>query len=298
MTVSNTEINRDINVILVAYGSVAALSEALGTLGSSSPVVVIDNQSSPESKKAAADAGTRYVDPGRNLGFAAAVNLALTCLPDADADVLLLNPDARITPAELAKLHAELRSRPQVACVAPVQHTPEAAGPVRSHWPWHTPAGAWLEAIGLARRRLGSERYFLGGAVLLLRRAALVDVGVFDERFFLYGEDEDWQRRPLDRGWRVRLCPEATAVHRSGGTESDPTRLQLRLHSSLERYMRKWFGRSGWELYRAGMLFGLVLRALARRGRRGHTARRLGRIYLAGPDRMARRAGAVPERGG
>lgn len=57
MTVSNTEINRDINVILVAYGSVAALSEALGTLGSSSPVVVIDNQSSPESKKAAADAG-------------------------------------------------------------------------------------------------------------------------------------------------------------------------------------------------------------------------------------------------
>ncbi len=127
-----------------------------------------------------------------------------------------------------------------------------------------------------------------------MRRAALADVGLFDERFFLYGEDEDWQRRAVDRGWRVRLCPEVTAVHGSGGTESDPARLQLRLHASLERYVRKWFGGGGWALFRAGTLFGLALRALSRRGPRGRSARRLARLYVAGPDRMARRAGAVP----
>ncbi|HLM95624.1 MAG TPA: glycosyltransferase family 2 protein [Acidimicrobiales bacterium] len=287
-----------VNVIVVAYGPVAALTEALETLGAGVSVVVVDNASSSATEHAVAGAGARYVDPGRNLGFAAAVNRAMALLPDAEADVLLLNPDARITPSELQRLHAELLTRPDVACVAPVQHRPGTGGPSRAHWPWHTPGGAWADAVGLGRRRLDSERYFLGGAVLLLRRRALTEVGLFDERFFLYGEDEDWQRRALDRGWRVRLCPEVTAVHGSGGTESDPARLQLRLHASLERYMRKWFGVGGWELYRAGMLFGLVPRALLGRGRRRRSARRLARLYVRGPDRMAQRAGAVPGPGG
>ena len=289
---------RDPEVIVVAYGPVAAVAEALEALGPGVSVVVVDNASSPATRDAVTGAGARYVDPGRNLGFAAAVNLAMTRLSDTDADVLLLNPDARITSGELERLHAELRARPDVACVAPLQHHPASGAPSRAHWPWHTPWGAWAEAIGLSRRRLNSERYFLGGAVLLLRRSALTEVGLFDERFFLYGEDEDWQRRALDRGWHVRLCPEVTAVHGSGGTESDPARLQLRLHASLERYVRKWFGSTGWAVYRAGTLFGLVPRALVRRGRPAQTARRLTRLYVRGPDRSARRAGAVPGRGG
>jgi len=289
---------RDLDVIVVAYGPVAGVAEALETLGPGPSVVVVDNASSSATRAVVSASGARYVDPGRNLGFAAAVNLAMTRLAHTDADVLLLNPDARITSGELERLHAELHSRPDVACVAPRQHLPGSEAPSRAHWPWHTPMGAWAEAIGLSRRRLDSERYFLGGAVLLLRRSALADVGLFDERFFLYGEDEDWQRRAVDRGWRIRLCPEVTAVHGSGGTESDPARLQLRLHASLERYVRKWFGSGGWAFYRAGTLFGLVPRALVRSGRRGQTARRLTRLYVAGPDRTARRAGAVPGPGG
>ena len=87
-----------------------------------------------------------------------------------------------------------------------------------------------------------------------------------------------------------------TAEHGAGGTESDGDRLQLRLHASTERFIRKWYGTMGWELYRAGTLFGLVLR-LARRGagRRRRTAR-LARLYVTGPDRTARRTGAVPAR--
>jgi GT2 family glycosyltransferase len=283
-----------LDVVIVAYGPPDALTRALATLGDAYPVWVVDNSSSPANAEIATKAGAQYIDPGANLGFAAAVNVGLARLPDPARDVLLLNPDARIDPAELERLHAELLARPDLACAAPAQHFPGSTSPSRARWPWHTPAGAWAEAIGLTRRRLASSRYYVGGAVLLLRKAALAEVGTFDERFFLYSEDEDWQRRAVQRGWHVWLCPDVVAEHGAGGTESDGVRLQLRLHASIERFVRKWYGPVGWELYRAGTLFGLALRVAARRGQARRRSARLARLYVTGPDRAARRAGVVP----
>jgi GT2 family glycosyltransferase len=283
-----------LDVVVVAYGPPDALHGALAALEGARPVVVVDNGSSPATADVARTAGARYVDPGANLGFAAAVNVALALLDDPARDVLLLNPDARIRPGELARLHDELGAHPDVACVAPAQYGDDGRTPSRARWPWHTPAGAWAEAVGLSRRRLESSRYFLGGAVLLMRKAALAEVGGFDERFFLYSEDEDWQRRALSCGWRVRFCPELAAHHGAGGTETDLARHRLRLHAAIERYVRKWYGRGGWALYRAGTLFGLSMRLVAQRGQRRRATVRLARLYLAGPDRAARRAGAVP----
>jgi GT2 family glycosyltransferase len=284
------------DVVIVAYGAPDGLAQALATLADTHPVCVVDNSSSPANAEIARTAGAQYVDAGANLGFAAAVNVGLARLRDPGRNVLLLNPDARISPTELERLEAELLAHPDVACVAPAQHIPGSTSPSRARWPWHTPAGAWAEAVGLSRRRLASSRYFVGGAVLLLRKTALADVGTFDERFFLYSEDEDWQRRAVERGWHVRLCPDVVAEHGAGGTESDVARLQLRLHASIERFVRKWYGTAGWELFRAGTLFGLALRLMARGGQRRRRAARLARLYLTGPDRAARRAGAVPPR--
>jgi GT2 family glycosyltransferase len=281
-------------VVVVAYGPADSLADALSALQDDYRVLVVDNSSSAATAGAAHRAGARYVDAGANLGFAAAVNVALSHLTSAGRDVLLLNPDARIDSGALARLHDQLLAQRDLACVAPAQHAPGSDRTSRARWPWHTPAGAWAEAIGLSRRRLRSPRYFLGGAVLLLRRAAIDEVGGFDERFFMYSEDEDWQRRALARGWRVRLCPEVSAEHAAGGTERDATRHQLRLHGAIERYVRKWYGPLGWTAYRAGTLFGLALRLAAQRGPRRAATTRLARVYLTGPDRAARRAGAVP----
>ena len=159
-----------VDVVVVAFGSPDSLAEALLTLGGANPVVVVDNSSSPETAVVVRSAGATYVDPGTNLGFASAVNVALATLADRRRDVLLLNPDARIEPDQLALLHRELIDHPDVACVAPAQHTPGSASPSRARWPRHTPAGAWADALGLSRHRLESSRYFLGGAVLLLRK--------------------------------------------------------------------------------------------------------------------------------
>ena len=283
-------------VVVVAYGPTAPLAGALGALDGRYPVIVVDNGSSAETAALCARSGVRYVDGGGNLGFTAGVNVALDALDalgGGRGDVLLLNPDARIRPDAVERLRTLLHADGRVGCAGPALYTPGTSAPSRSRWPWHTPVGAWAEALGMARRRLDTSRYFLGGAVLLLRRDALDEVGRFDERFFLYGEDEDWQRRARALGWRPLYCPEVTAEHGGGGTEDDPRRLRLRLHASTERFVRKWYGPAGWACYRAAWVVGFSLRSLTGRGGRRRAAR-LARLYAAGPDRVARRAGVLP----
>ena len=283
-------------VVVVAYGPISPLAGALDALEGRYPVIVVDNSSSRETAALCAHTGARYVDSGVNLGFTAGVNVALEAIDAPGAqrgDVLLLNPDARITPDAVERLRTRLRADERTACAGPALYAPGTSVPARSRWPWHTPVGAWAEALGMARRRLDTPRYFLGGAVLLIRRDALDEVGRFDERFFLYGEDEDWQRRARALGWRSLFCPDVAAEHGGGGTEDDPGRLRLRLHGSIERYVRKWYGPAGWACYRAAWVLGFALRALSGRGGRRRTAR-LARLYVVGPDRAARRAGVLP----
>jgi hypothetical protein len=56
------------------------------------------------------------------------------------------------------------------------------------------------------------------GACMLLRRAAVQDVGPFDEGFFLFSEEVEWMRRAADRGWSVVFTPRARCVHVGGAT--------------------------------------------------------------------------------
>lgn len=284
---------RPLHVVVVAYGSPELLAEALATLGGGFPVTVVDNASDAATAELSAAAGARYVDPGRNLGFAGGVNRALGEIAIPATDVLLLNPDARIEREALERLHDELDADPRLACVAPAHRSPGGERIAVSTWPWHTPLRGWAEALGLGRRT--PKHTFLSGAVLLLSGRALAEVGAFDERFFLYAEEEDWQRRALRRGFSIRHCGDVVVVHGAGGTDTDGRRLQLRLHAATERYLRKWYGPLGWAVYRSGMIVGQSARAIARRGPGRRRARELAALYVAGPDRSARRAGVLAE---
>ena len=199
-----------IDVLVVAYGAPELLDECLGAVGRSLPVTVVDNSSSPEVRAVSERHGAHYLDPGSNLGFAAGVNVGLGHRAAATGDVLLLNPDAAIDGAGVIGLHRMLHSRPDLAAVAPEQVDPVDGARARVDWPFPTPWGAWAEAVGAGRFRRGDE--FMIGSVLLLRSEALAEVGGFDERFFLYAEETDWQRRARDLGWRIALCPDVVAT--------------------------------------------------------------------------------------
>jgi GT2 family glycosyltransferase len=293
---ATTESATGVHVVIVAFGAPDLLERCLEGIDAMEPitgVIVVDNSSSPDNRRICESAGVRYVDPGENLGFAAGVNRALNVLPIPDVDVLLLNPDAVIGPDVLARLASELAEHPMHACVAPAQHGPGSTTPDRVCWPFPTPWGAWLEAVGLAsllRRRFD----FVIGSVLLLRGRALAELGGFDERFFLYAEETDWQRRAHLAGWSIGFCEAVQAVHVGAGTQGDRHVSELRFHTGTERYVRKWYGTVGWTAFRVASVLRGLLRAAVRRGSRRREALGLARLYASGPDRTAQRAGAVP----
>jgi len=282
------------HVLVVAYGDPHALGRCLEGLGSAYPVVVVDNSSSAGTRDVATRAGAEYLDAGENLGFAAAVNRGLGSIELRGADVLLLNPDAVVTPEAVQQLRLALHAGAAVACVAPAQHRPGSDRPSPVCWPFPTPARAWTEAMGLGRRIQGWG--YVIASVLLVRGDALVDVGGLDEGFFLYAEEADWERRATRRGWTVSYCPDASATHVGAATDDDPGRREVRFHAGVETYVRKWHGSTGWHSYRAATVLTALRRAAVSRGPRRRSSLRLARLYASGPARQARARAMIPER--
>jgi GT2 family glycosyltransferase len=242
------------------------VEHCLGPLGAKFPVTVVDNSSSPQTRQIAQRHGARYFDPGRNVGFAAGVNTALAHA-SADSDVLLLNPEAVMTAADIAALQRHLHADPALACVAPLQRDPLTGAAARVAWPFPSPAGAWIEALGLGRLRRSAD--FVIGSVLLLRGRALNQLGGFEERFFLYAEETDWQSGATRAGWRCGLVPPVTATHVGASTGGDPTRREVNLHASQELFVRKHHGWLGWQSYRAAVIVGAAARGVVLPGPRG-----------------------------
>lgn len=285
----------DLEVVVVAYGAPAMLRRALEPVAGL-PVTVVDNSSMPEIAALCAELGVRYLDPGRNGGFAAGVNVALGDRLRPGADVLLLNPDAVVSSDDISRLHRALLADPTLASVGPAQV--DAAGrSARVEWPFPSPGATWLEAIGLSRLPRPGPRFVIG-SVLLLRAEAIDQVGALDERFFLYAEETDWAYRAHLLGWRHASVPEARALHVGGGTSGDSSRRDAHFHASQERYLRKHFGALGWQSARLAQWLGSMGRSVVLPGERGSAARKRAAIYRLGPVRVEgryQRTAGAPE---
>ena len=80
----------------------------------------------------------------------------------------------------------------------------------------------------------------VSGACMMIRRAALEQVGLLDEGYRMHCEDLDWCRRSRDAGWQLRFEPRARAVH-IGGVSSGRRPLWVEWHKArgMARYFRK-----------------------------------------------------------
>lgn len=269
-------------VIVVAYGRPDLLNAALTPLRGSYDLLVVDNSRSDAIREVARHSGAQYDRPPSNLGFASGVNRGLTTL--VGRDVLLLNPDAVLSASALEVLASRLRSQSDLGAVAPRLRRPDGVEE-RSVWPMPTPWLPWRGAAGLGARSGG--RTFLNGAVLLLRAEAVADVGLFDERFFLYAEESDWQQRAQRAGWRVQLVNEVHAEHVGAAMSASSELRDIFFHSSAELFIRKWHGNYGWRLFCAGSVAAALRRSLVPGLRDAESRRRqlrAMRLYVRGPS--------------
>jgi GT2 family glycosyltransferase len=78
------------------------------------------------------------------------------------------------------------------------------------------------------------------GCFMLVRREAIEQVGLMDERFFVYGEETDWCYRFKQKGWKVVFTPDARIIHFGGQSSKQMApEMALQLRGSILRFMRK-----------------------------------------------------------
>ncbi len=153
----------------------------------------------------------------RNLGFAGGVNAALRqTLAGASSYVLLLNNDTLVPADLLTRLIAVMQQHPQVGILTPkLRRTddPQRLAGLGCRVTWYdvVPSGWNTLDSGDGEQLLSFDAVF--GSAMLISRAVLTQVGVFDERFFFYYEDIDLCVRARQHGFTVACDPAVSVVH-------------------------------------------------------------------------------------
>ncbi|MDO9434643.1 glycosyltransferase family 2 protein [Hydrogenophaga sp.] len=207
-----SDLLNQVTVILVTYHSAHCL-DALDALLAHCPHVVISDNGSGDDTPALARARwpqATVLEHGRNLGFGAANNRAIAASRTPLA--FLVNPDCEVTPDGLRELVRVANDMPEAAIVAPQLEGAPGKPDVNYRWP----------SIAWKSRGPGAEGPacvgFVVGAAMLFRLSRFEGVGFFDERFFLYYEDDDLCLRLFQNHRPIVVWPTVAAVHRARGS--------------------------------------------------------------------------------
>jgi GT2 family glycosyltransferase len=215
-----------------------ACLESLAELDVAARVIVVDNGSGDGSaQRLAAVPGVELIANDSNLGFAAGNNVAIQrLLDDGHEFAWVLNNDTTVEAPTLSELLAVADDDARVGAVGSVLYDVEDTDRVLT-WGGGS-LGTWTGRTRDARRREDRVDY-LTAASLLLRSAALREVGLFDSRYFFTWEDVDLCTRLVDAGWRLAVAERSRVWHRWGGTLAPLAPRRLEEHAAgLVVYMR------------------------------------------------------------
>jgi GT2 family glycosyltransferase len=252
-----------IDLVIVNYNSTELLHDCLASIksscnGSRPNVVVTDNGSKEPIeyiRKTYSD--ITIVRNRENIGFSRAINAILS---STDAPyIVLLNPDTIVlTDHFLESIAAFMDVHPDVGILGPGVLDPDGCtqGSARSFPRFHSllfgrrslltkifPQSRLASANILSKNANNTEPLevdWVSGACMVIRRRSVQQVGMMDDRFFMYWEDVDWCKRMWDRGWKVMYWPAVKIMHHVGGSsESRVFRSVLAFHKSALLYFNK-----------------------------------------------------------
>jgi hypothetical protein len=289
----------DIAVIIVTWNVCELVQDALRTLyddlqtgGLRAQVIVVDSASSDGTVQAVRDnfPQTRVIASETNLGFAGGNNAGMQLLGFGDDStppqtlpraVYLLNPDTLTQPGATRTLYDALFAAPDRGVTGArltygdgsFQHSAFMFPGLRQLWVEFFPTpGRFIE--GTFNGRYPRELYdgqqpfevdFMLGATLMIRREVILQTGMFDPAFFMYGEEVDWQWRIRNAGWNILCVPDARVVHLAGkSTGQVKARSVLNLWQSRLRLFQKHY--PAWKEALARRLVAAGMERLIRRG--------------------------------
>jgi GT2 family glycosyltransferase len=227
---------QSVSAIIVTFNSARSLADCLMALTSEgegiiSEIIVVDNASNDDTCAIAAKfPAARLMRNHQNKGFAAGVNSGL--LNASSEYNLVLNPDVTISRHAIVALRSALKDENRFAAVGCRMVYPDGNAqiscrrfPTVTSFLWRVVSTNSLTARFLSRKvapfprqdgepsgSIVSVDWILGGC-MMVRRDALADIGLLDERYFLYYEDIDWCYRAHLNGWDVGFTTAAVVVH-------------------------------------------------------------------------------------
>jgi GT2 family glycosyltransferase len=262
----------DVSVVVVSWNTRDILRDCLRSVFEqtrevSFKVIVIDNNSgdgSAEMVRTEFPAVTLIAN-AENRGFAAACNQGMKV--SLARYTLLLNPDTVILDDAISRCVRYADLHPDVGVVGcQVLENEDRITPTGFSFP--SPLNVFLSLSGLSRA-FPRSRFFgrpelswwdrhserdvdvVTGMFMLVRRAAIAQVGLMDEAYFVYSEEADWCYRFSQAGWRRVFTPSARIVHLDGGAKSTSQaskKMFVQLQKSTMIYHKKNLGLTAWWL--------------------------------------------------
>jgi GT2 family glycosyltransferase len=268
----------DLSIVLVNWNACEMTSAALESIRShtrniSYEVFVTDNGSTLDASATELPRrfpAIQFIPNSSNMGFSVANNQGIARA--RGRYVLLLNNDTIQTENALAAAVGHMDGHPEAGALGILHRN---ADPQRSEQasafdfprPWREIGSLlglpWSSDYGTpVRSDVEQDVDWVVGSFLLMRRTCLDEIGLLDERFFIYDEDIDWCRRARTAGWKIRFWPGASMVHVGASARpfmKDKTFVHFRSHLS---YIRKHHSSAPAALYYLVMVGRLTLSTL------------------------------------
>ncbi len=267
----------DVSIIIVNWNSAALLRACLAGIYSNTKtiryeILVVDNASfdgcGEMLEKEFPQA--RFIQNGENGGFARANNLGFRRA--LGRVVLFLNPDTEIqgeaiermlqfidSNADAGVVGARLLNSDRSLQTSCVQRFPTILNQMldveflRRIFPRGSLWGVWP----LMERSTGAVAVeVISGACQMIRRELFAQVGMFDEKFFMYAEDTDLCYRVRQAGWKNYCVADASVIHHGGQSSEASSQSNFSavvMRESLRRFFEKCRGSAWGENYRAAM---------------------------------------------
>lgn len=274
----------DVAVLIVSYNTERHLEPCLRSLFGArdrvtQQVIVVDNASTDGSVAMIREKfpQVEVIESGKNLGFAAAVNLAAD---RADAEfLLLLNPDTLVHDHAIDTLVAFARTKPGLGLYGGRALRRDGSLEPSSCWALPTLWSLAMFATGLSTLAKGNrwldpesmgdwardsvrEVGMVTGCLLLAPASVWRELGGFDERYFMYGEDADLAIRARAAGYRPTICPDAVIMHDVGKASATRADKLLLSHTGRATLLRTHWRGARREIGLRLLVAGVGLRAL------------------------------------
>jgi N-acetylglucosaminyl-diphospho-decaprenol L-rhamnosyltransferase len=235
-------IDPELTVIIVSYNTRDLTLKCLETLYATAAdvamrVVVLDNASADGSADAVAAhfPQAELIRNPDNIGFARANNLVAESI--TSEWMLLLNPDTEVHEGAIANLLAFSKAHPEAGITGGRTVFPDGSLNIASCWrrvtPWSLFCSTFFlsaifpkseffnpEAMGGWKRDTVRKVDIVVGCFLMIRTALWKELGGFDARYFMYGEEADLCLRAARKGYTPMITPDAQIMHLVGASSA------------------------------------------------------------------------------